>query len=91
MGYAANDVNWTTEEHDAARNADSLYELVHDAAADGFGVADLAALPAAFLPSQRLFSYLFGGHRGDLPRKLIGLGVMLERDNSWLNQADGQP
>lgn len=91
MPYDPDKTKWTIDEHDAAENADRLYELIHDAAADGFQTTDLMALTAALGPSHRLYSYLFGGERGHLPQKLIALGVMLERDNSWLNQADGQP
>lgn len=84
MSYEPGKVNWTAEEHEAAENADRLYETVHAAAADGFQTTDLLGVTAAWKPSHDLYTYLFGGEKADLARKLIALGTMLERDNRFL-------
>ncbi|MGH7165130.1 MAG: hypothetical protein ACREIS_06355 [Nitrospiraceae bacterium] len=86
MGYDKSKVDWTEAEHGAAENADKIYETLRPALADGLQAHDTAAGLAVAKPSYELWAYLVGNAEGkaDFGRKLIALGVMLERDNRFL-------
>ena len=82
--YDKTKVDWKDEEHQAAENADQIYEVLHPALADGVQAGDLAVVAAIFKPSMEVWKFLAGGNKAEFARKLIALGVMLERDNEFL-------
>jgi hypothetical protein len=84
MAYDESKVNWSPEEHDAAENADKVYEAVSVAVADGLNTADAAVAFQILQPSMKLWSYLAGGTKEQFASKLIDLGVMLKRDNNLI-------
>jgi hypothetical protein len=86
MGYDASKVNWTADEHAAAENADKIYETLRPALADGFQAHDTAAGLAVARPGYEVWAYLVGSakDKAEFARKLIALGVMLERDNHFI-------
>lgn len=93
MGYDRNKVNFKDEEHDAAQAADQIYEAAAAAAADGLSLDDLSVALGLLVPGKNLVAYLTGGSRADMAKRLIAVGVMLERDNDFLkdaSQPDGQ-
>lgn len=84
MSYDEAKVNWTPAEHEAAENADKIYEAVSTAVADGVDTEDAAIAFQVVQPSMRLWAYLAGGTKEEFASKLIDLGVMLKRDNNLL-------
>ncbi len=88
MGFDESKVQFNTEEMDAARDADNLYELFADALADGLDLSDLAVIPAAMPSVVALYRYLAEGTKAEYADKLIALGVMLVRDNDFLDGLD---
>lgn len=86
MSYDPAKVNWTADEHKAAESADKIYETLRPALGDGIQAHDATAALAIAKPSYDLWAYLVGNTEGkaDFGRKLIALGTMLERDNSFL-------
>ena len=78
-------VQFDSKELDAAKAADDMYEVIRDQLEDGFQVADLVPiLTASVGPVATLFGYLKSDSPQEYADKLIALGVMLERDNDWL-------
>jgi hypothetical protein len=67
-----------------------LYELFEAALADGLDVSDLMAIPAAIPHVMSLYSYLADGSKAEYAQRLIALGVMLLRDNEWLEALDDE-
>jgi len=88
MAFDENKVAWTLDEITTARAADALYELFDEALEDGVGFEDLTAIPAAVPHIMVLYGYLAEGTKVDYANKLIALGVMLLRDNEWLEALD---
>lgn len=84
MGFDENKVAWSADEIVSAKAADALYELFEEAMADGIGFDDLTAIPAAVPHILVLYSYLAEGTKVEYANKLIALGVMLLRDNEFL-------
>jgi len=91
MAFDPNKVQFSVEELDAARNADSIYETIHEAVADGLEFSDLAAIPAVVPYVLNLYKYLAGGSKVDYAKKIIALGVSLLRDNEWLDELEPKP
>lgn len=90
MGYSEDKVNWDPAEHDAARNADRLYEIGAERLANGLDPGDVVAVPQAIGPATGLLGYLFGGgNRASMAKRFITVGVMLERDNDLLGADSG--
>lgn len=87
MSFDESKVQFDGAEMDAARAADNLYELFAEAMDDGFDMSDLAAIPAAMPHVMALYGFLAEGSKAEYAKKLIALGVMLERDNDWLDGA----
>ena len=83
MSYSADKVAFTQEEHDAARAADEIYEVLRGALADGFQLTDLSVIPALIGPTTELYRWLGGGDRAEFASKLLVLGMQLKRDNEW--------
>jgi hypothetical protein len=88
MGFDEDKVAWSLEEVASAKSADALYELFEAALADGLDFSDLAAIPAAVPHVMGLYGYLADGTKTEYATKLIALGVMLLRDNEWLDVLD---
>jgi hypothetical protein len=76
---------FTQEELSAAADADAVYEIVAEAAEDGFTFGDLAAIPAVVPYLLSLYKYLASGTKADYAKKLSALALMLVRDNDWLD------
>lgn len=91
MGFDEGKVQFNAEELDAASAADALYEMFADALVDGLDVSDLAVIPAAMPKVVALYRFLAEGSKAEYASKLIALGVMLERDNEWLDSFDDEP
>lgn len=86
MGFDRNKANWSEEELQAAEAADKIYEAVAPAVADGVQVTDFAVVGAILAPIMALFRYLAGAGRKEFARRLIAIGVILERDNALLGE-----
>lgn len=86
MGYDKSKVDWTAVEHSAAENADKIYETLKPTIADGIQITDAVAALAVAKPSYEIWAYLVGASadKAEFGRRLISLGVMLERDNRFL-------
>jgi hypothetical protein len=84
MAYDQDKVDFTPEEHDAARCADELYEKIQELVADGVDLTDLTKLPALFGPTMRLYKWLASEDRAEFASKLLTLSTALSRDNVWL-------
>jgi len=91
MSFDPSKVKFTQEELDAAAAADIVFELLRDELEDGFQAADLIKILSGSLPSViKLFEYLKSDAALEYADKLVALGVMLARDNDWLD-APKQP
>ena len=86
MGFDRNKANWTEEELEAAEVADKIYEEVEPVLADGVQKSDVLVLAKILGPVMQLFRYLAGAGRKEFARRLIAIGVILERDNSLLGE-----
>jgi hypothetical protein len=81
--YDKTKVDFTDLEHEAAENADKIYEEVKEALADGADLGDIAVLPALYRPTVELYKYLFDSvDRDEVGRKLLTLGNMVLRENA---------
>lgn len=89
--YNQNKVEWTEAEHEAAQAADQMYETLAEAFKDGAQISDIAVLPALLQPGNKLYAYLATDNKMEFANKLIGLGVMLIRDNEMLQQNTVEP
>jgi len=87
MGFDRNKANWSEEELEAAEAADKIYEAVAPALADGIQPTDWTLVGAILGPVMALFRYLAGAGRKQFARRLIAIGVILERDNELLDGA----
>jgi hypothetical protein len=88
MSFDESKVQFSAEELAIGGAADSLYELFADAMDDGFDLSDLAAIPAAVPHIMAMYGWLAEGTKAEYAKKLIALGVMLLRDNEWLDGLD---
>jgi hypothetical protein len=88
MGYDRNKVSFKEEEHVAAEAADKIYEAARKAAEDGLDLNDLSVAFGLLAPGKDLVAYLTGGSRAEFAKRFIAVGVMLERDNEFLKEAD---
>ena len=89
MGFDRNKANWSEEELTAAEAADKLYEAIQAVAGDGLQVTDLAVVGALFGPIVDLYNGLKSqSDRTDFAKRLIAIGVILERDNSLIDKLD---
>jgi hypothetical protein len=88
MSFDPNKVAWDPAETASAQSADALYELFEAALADGLDLNDLMSIPAAIPHVMALYAYLADGTKSEYATKLIALGVMLLRDNEWLDALD---
>lgn len=86
MGFDRNKANWTEEELEAAEVADQIYEAVEPTLADGFQKTDFFVIGKILGPIMQLFRYLAGAGRKQFARRLIAIGVILERDNELLGE-----
>ncbi len=86
MGFDRTKANWTEAELEAAEAADKIYEAVEPTLADGFQTTDFVVLGKILGPVMQLFKYLAGAGRKEFARRLIAIGVILERDNSLLGE-----
>ncbi len=84
--YNQNKVDWTVAEHEAAQAADQMYEALAEAFKDGAQISDIAVLPALLQPGNKLYQYLATDNKMEFANKLIGLGIMIIRDNELLQQ-----
>ena len=86
MAYSKEIVDFTEEEHVAAKALDEIYEAL----ADGLDLAE--DLSAIFGPTVKLYNHLSKAESlaefGDM---FISLGVMLSRDNGFLNKDEDTP
>lgn len=82
--YDEQKVDFTPEEHDAAKTADEIYEKLHEMLENGIDLSDIAQVPGLITPSLKLYKWLMSADRAEFAGKLLALAVMLNRDNSWL-------
>lgn len=83
MAYDRSIVNFTEEEHNAAAALDEIYEALAD------GVDLTTDVAAIFGPTVKLYGFLSKGESiEDFANMLIGLAVMLARDNQFLDGSD---
>jgi len=88
MAFDETKVAWSVEEVASAKSADALYELFEGALADGLDMSDLMAIPTAVPHVMALYSYLADGTKAEYAKKFISLGIMMLRDNEWLEALD---
>ena len=86
MGFDRNKANWSEEELEAAENADKIYEVVQPAIADGVQNTDFFLIGKILGPVMALFKYLAGAGKKQFARRLIAIGVILERDNNFIGE-----
>lgn len=86
MGFDRDKANWTEAELEAAEAADKIYEVVQPAVADGVQNKDFFLIGKILGPVMELFKFLAGAGRKEFARRLIAVGVILERDNSLLGE-----
>ena len=86
MSFSRDKANWSEEELNAAEEADKIYEVVEPVLADGVQRTDFFVIGKILGPVMALFKYLAGAGRKEFARRLIAIGVILERDNSLLGE-----
>ena len=84
MAYDEEKVNFSAEEHAAAKNADEIYEELKGMLADGLDLTDLTKIPGLIPPSVELYKWLASEDRAEFAGKLLSLATMLSRDNEFL-------
>ena len=81
MSYSEAKVAFKPAEHEAAKAADQIYELISGALADGVQGTDIAVIAGILQPSTKLWGYLASTSKEEFAKRLIAIGVMLGRDN----------
>jgi hypothetical protein len=83
--FDPNKAQFSQEDLAAGAAADVVQELLRTQLEDGFQASDLLAILTGSVGQvMPLFAYLKSDTPQEYARKIIALGVMLERDNDWL-------
>lgn len=92
MPFNDTKAQFSAEELRAARTADEVFERVRDAVKDGIDLGDIMAIPEVLTRVLALLTFVAGApDRAETARRVIALGIMLERDNWFLNYTNPKP